>query len=186
MTKREQILATTLKLVAKQSIQATPMSQIVEESKVATGTIYYHFKSKDEIIREIYLNKKRDLQKLIQNNLDENEPLKSQFFNMWNAMYDYYISNPLIFWFVQQASNSSTIDQQTKTEGEKYYVDIVRFFAKGINSQKFIDMHPALMGELVHGNICTLVELQLKNQIEDIERQRKSAVTFSWNAINKK
>ena len=50
MTKKEKILETTLQLIAKNGLNASPMSMIAKEANVATGTIYHHFKSKEEIM----------------------------------------------------------------------------------------------------------------------------------------
>jgi AcrR family transcriptional regulator len=65
VTKKEKILETTLQLIAKNGLNASPMSMIAKEADVATGTIYHHFKSKEEIINEIYLNKKKDFKRIL-------------------------------------------------------------------------------------------------------------------------
>lgn len=55
MSKKAIVLQTTLELITKQGIHATSLSQIIKESGVANGTVYHHFKNKEEIITELYL-----------------------------------------------------------------------------------------------------------------------------------
>ena len=50
MSKKAIVLQTTLELITKQGIEATSLSQIIKESGVANGTVYHHFKNKDEIL----------------------------------------------------------------------------------------------------------------------------------------
>ena len=60
--KKQDILDTTLALVVRQGLHATPMAQIAQESNVAVGTIYHYFSSKEEIIHELYLGIHQDLE----------------------------------------------------------------------------------------------------------------------------
>lgn len=51
---RRQILDVTLKLFAERGFAATSMNDIVRESGLSKGGIYWHFKSKDEIVATIF------------------------------------------------------------------------------------------------------------------------------------
>lgn len=185
MTKKEIIQETMLKLIAEQGVQATPMSQIAKESGVATGTIYHHFSSKEEIIREIYLNKKKDFRDMIEMELQDKDPLEKQFARLWIAIYYYYLNNPLLFRFTQQVASTPIISEETKKAGQNYYAGIFEFFQKGIEAGRFVKMDVHLITELIHGNICSLVDLQLNNELERSEKNIRDAVDFSWKAIAK-
>ena len=50
------IYKTALKVFAKNGFEKTNVDQIAEKAKIAKGTIYYHFKSKDEIFLGIIDN----------------------------------------------------------------------------------------------------------------------------------
>ncbi len=54
---RQKILDTASRLFHTQGYQATGINQIIEESKVAKGGLYYLFKSKEELCIE-YLNRR--------------------------------------------------------------------------------------------------------------------------------
>ncbi|NCP84391.1 MAG: TetR/AcrR family transcriptional regulator [Bacteroidetes bacterium] len=181
--KKEQVIETTLLLIASQSIQATPMSQIAKVSGVAIGTIYHHFKSKEDILKEIYLRIKQDFQEIIESQLSESKSTKENFDSIWLGLHAYYIINPLKFLFLQQVTNSPAIDEETKKKGEKHYQAVILFFEKGIQEGVFQFMSPVLMAELVHGIITTMVELELNSKLEEATKERESALVFSWNAV---
>jgi AcrR family transcriptional regulator len=54
MTKREMILQTAMKLFIKKGIHSTSTASIAKKSGVATGTLFHHFKTKEELVNELY------------------------------------------------------------------------------------------------------------------------------------
>ena len=60
MNKRELILETTLDLIAEVGLQGTSIPLIIKKSGVAAGTIYHHFKGKDDLIESLCLQLKEE------------------------------------------------------------------------------------------------------------------------------
>lgn len=54
MTKRKKILQTAMNLFIKKGIQNTSTASIAKEAGVATGTLFHHFKTKEELVYELY------------------------------------------------------------------------------------------------------------------------------------
>ena len=184
MTKKELILDTTLKLIAENGLNASPMSLIVKTSGVSTGTIYHHFKSKEEIINQIYLNKKKDFQKILEQNKNKKLNFKKEFKSIWLDFYRYFSENPLIYSFTQQISFSPIITDEVKKEGEQFYQYIFKFFQKGIDKNKIIDMDLNLIVQLVLSNILSLVDLKM-NGVIITNKMLQDAIKYSWRGIKK-
>ena len=55
MGRKEEILYATLELAAEDGMKGVSMSQIADKVGIKAPSLYNHFKSKDEIIREMYL-----------------------------------------------------------------------------------------------------------------------------------
>ncbi|MCK5033837.1 MAG: helix-turn-helix transcriptional regulator, partial [Calditrichia bacterium] len=51
--KREAILKATLNLLVERGFHDTPTSLIAKEAGVATGTLFHHFKNKEELINAL-------------------------------------------------------------------------------------------------------------------------------------
>ena len=54
MSRKEEILYATLELAAENGIKGVSMSQIADKVGIKAPSLYNHFKSKDDIIREMY------------------------------------------------------------------------------------------------------------------------------------
>ncbi len=52
--KRRQILDTAIRVFARQGFHATRVSDIADEAGVAYGLVYHYFKSKDEVLNELF------------------------------------------------------------------------------------------------------------------------------------
>ena len=52
--KRQKILDTAMKLFVEKGIQGTPTSLIAKEAGVATGTLFHHFPTKEDLVNELY------------------------------------------------------------------------------------------------------------------------------------
>lgn len=54
MTRKEEIIYATLELAAENGIKGVSMSQIADKVGIKAPSLYNHFKSKEEIIKEMY------------------------------------------------------------------------------------------------------------------------------------
>jgi len=184
-TKRDKILNAMLLLVVKQGIQSTPMSQIVNESGVAAGTIYHHFSSKEEIINELYLILKEDFGKALSQNLDSHLTYQEKFFQIWKNLYDYFCENETAFHFSEQIGNCTMIQPETKQKGEAHYLPILDFFQHGIKQKVLREMDLKLMTNLIYGNVITAVQLTLSGDLIMTNERLDSVIRSSWDSIVK-
>ena len=56
MDKREQIIGVATKLFSERGYENTPLSAVCEAANVSKGLIFHHFKSKNDLLREIFSN----------------------------------------------------------------------------------------------------------------------------------
>ncbi len=68
--RKEEIIMATLKLASAKGLKAVSMSMIAEEIGIKKPSLYNHFKSKDEIINEMYLFLRKKAQIETQTQLD--------------------------------------------------------------------------------------------------------------------
>ena len=54
LEKREEIIGAALELIAEHGFHGAPMAMIAKKAKVAAGTIYRFFESKDDLINETF------------------------------------------------------------------------------------------------------------------------------------
>ena len=63
--RRRQILEVALGLFLRRSFKGTPMSSIAEEVGISKAGLYYHFKTKEDILRALYFPSFTELEALL-------------------------------------------------------------------------------------------------------------------------
>lgn len=175
-----------LEMLVKQGIHNTPMSQIAKASGVATGTIYHHFKSKDEIIHALYINKRKEFGRVLEDSINPIFSFEEQFKAMWLAIYQYYINNPLVFSFTEQVSRTPIIEKELHEEGWRFYQPAIDFFSIGVKKKILRKLDPVLVVEMMHGNIVTLAHMVIADQKEISKSMIAQAISISWNGVVKR
>ncbi len=184
MSKKAIVLQTTLELITKQGIGATSLSQIIKESGVANGTVYHHFKNKEEIITELYLMLTQDFGTVVMRNIPEDD-IKKQFTVMWLNLFYYFVNNPIAFVFSEQIARSPEIPQSLKDQARQYYNDIEQFFKEGIRQKVFKSYNTLVMEELFFGNVVSLVKIHENETVNLQEKHINQAIEISWRGFLK-
>lgn len=183
MIKRDKILKTALELIVNQGIQETPMSQISKVAGVAMGTIYHHFKGKNEIVNAIYLQLKKEIGNALLAEEKSSKGYKALFFQFWNNLFEYYTQNEMAFKFLQTFVQSPLITAEVKEEGSQYYQPIILFFEEGLRNEKLSPVDIVLLTEMIHGNIVSLVQIHFQQTITVNRQIIDQAINMSWNSI---
>ena len=181
--KRQAVLDATLKLITENGFHGTPMSMVAEKAGVATGSIYYYFESKEQIIRELYANIKKKMGEALLENIDESKNFKEQFFKVWKNLYHFFVSHPQEFNFLEQYSNSPFINQQVKEENFRFYKPVIDFIQTGIDKGVLREIHIELMVALLYGSVTSVVKLQLSNILQIEEHLLQDAIQSSWDGV---
>ncbi|PIA78449.1 TetR family transcriptional regulator [Gaetbulibacter sp. 4G1] len=96
MDKKEQIIEIATKLFSENGFENTPISKICEESNVSKGLVFHHFKSKDELLREIFSSTTETIIKLNESVNKEQSPIK-QLLDLINSFFSQIEKDKLFF-----------------------------------------------------------------------------------------
>jgi AcrR family transcriptional regulator len=75
MDKKTQIIEIATQLFSENGFENTSISKVCETSNVSKGLVFHHFKSKDELLREIFSSTTEKIIKMNQSINTENSPL---------------------------------------------------------------------------------------------------------------
>lgn len=183
MSKRQQILDTTLDLIADLGFKHASLSLIIKKSNAAAGTIYYHFKNKEELIDTLYSELKAEMGKAIIRNLEQQMNTKEKFFLIWKNLFSYYIENPKKFEFLEDYTNSPLVRKEIKAINKRHYQTAIDYFEYGIEFGMLRDLNLDLMMNLVFGNISTLARMVIMEEIELNEIILNNTIQSSWDSV---
>lgn len=180
--KRQKILDSTVELIAENGLHNTPMSLVSKRSGVSAGAIYHHFSSKEDLINQLYLLEKERMTEATFARLDEEAPFKQQFFQLWEAVYQYYLEYPHRLSFIEQCANSPVITQETLAIKYDNEQKGMQFLARGVEQGDFRQMDLLLLGTLIFSQILAVVKLQLSGgSITD--EMKHQAMHSTWDGV---
>lgn len=173
MSKRDIILEAALGLFIKQGFEKTPTSAISKTAQVATGTLFHHFKTKEDLISALYLDIKLNLKELLITSINQDvlsNPenmnqafIEETFQSVWSSMIAWVLENPCKFKFLTQFSDSAHINSETRERVESAFSEWNTLFEKGQALGTFSDMPVELLVGLATNHIFTSCEFLLVN-----------------------
>jgi AcrR family transcriptional regulator len=162
--KREHILKAALDLFIQQGFEKTPTSMISKAANVATGTLFHHFKTKEELISALYLDIKLSLQSALTSADSESLPdknnmnelfIKNIFHRVWFSMISWFLDNPNEFKFLSQFSDSAHINGETRERVEDAFSEWKVLFEAGQKIHVFNKLPADLLLGLVTSHVFT-------------------------------
>lgn len=183
MNKKSAIIQTTLRLITENGFHGAPMSQIAKEANVAAGTIYHHFKSKDDLIVCAYDFVSEELGNSLVKNDDKSKNYKERFYNFWINLYDFFIQHPVYFKFLVQYANSPFITNEKREEVFQYYEPVILFFVEAMENEIIITTEINLIISILYGTICEIAHIHITGELEMTSDRLKQAIEISWNGL---
>jgi AcrR family transcriptional regulator len=173
MSKRDLILDAALNLFIQQGFEKTPTSAISKAANVATGTLFHHFKTKEDLISALYLDIKLGLQDILltsTNHQSLNDPanmtqvlIKTTFKTVWFSTISWVLENPGKFQFLTQFRDSAHINGETRERVENAFSEWKMLFEVGQKIETFNKLPVDLLLDLATNHIFTTCGFLLSN-----------------------
>ena len=158
MDKKELLLEAATKLFVARGLHATPTSAISKEAGVSAGILFHYFKTKDDLIDELYLSIKKELNSSILNDINKINSDIGKLRLIWSNLWSWGLDNKLKFKFLQQ------IDHTNCSEKVKNHPEIVAklemfktFIQEYIDNKTMKDIEPMFLMSSMHGLISSMV-----------------------------
>lgn len=158
MTTKEKILNTALKLFVEKGIDKTSTNLIAKESGVASGTVFVHFKSKQEIVDTLYLNSKQKLFEGVKDSFDVNLDIKSNYYNLSRSFINYFLQNPLDYDFQKLIKKGIDVSLEVMREGDGHFAYMHESTKKAIAEGSLKQIDAGLIFMLTWNSLLTIVD----------------------------
>ena len=189
MTKREEIILSTLNLASKYGLKSLSMSQIAESVGIKKPSLYNHFNSKEELIKEMYEYIRNQSKQDIPNVSIEDILKKSTYDILFNSVMNYkkMIMNEEMFKFYsviysERATNNEA-SQIVVEETNKMINATKALFALLKENNKLviddIEMASISFSMTIHSLIDYEIDLKKSNQNYDENNISKYIKWFS-------
>lgn len=182
ISRRQKVVNTTLKLIAGGGFHASPMSEVANLSKVAVGTIYHHFPSKEALFDAVHLETCTEMAKIC-NETYSNKALKpvSKLSVIWIELFDYLSKEPQRFHALIQYR--STPPSMNNAEFEGALTAVKEIVKEGQKQGKFCKIHINILFEMWISSILSAVRIKVvqkrkmsSNEIKELANQAVALV----------
>lgn len=181
MLTKEKILKSALKLFAKQGIDKTSTAQITKDVGIAEGTLFVHFKTKQELIDSLYLEIKKGSAGNLTELIDPKVSVEKNIKKMSKYLVEYLIKNFNELVFMEIIEKDPQISKKARAEASKIYKDVVLQIDKWIKGGKLKKLNTELIGYIFWTNIVGVSKYchAKKVKVSDV------MLTIIWDAVKK-
>lgn len=183
--KKTAILNATLDLISENGFHNSPMSILAKKANVATGTIYHYFENKEQLIIELYFCVREKITQSITIDEDPNRSYRERFRRFFFSLYQYHITHPKEFQFLEQYASSPFIAKLDREGQNKPIQPIIDFVRKGVVTMQLRDMPTRLLWALMQAQIHAIVRLHLNNEMIIDDENLANAFQACWEGLKK-
>lgn len=117
--KRRLILDAALRVFAERGYHGTAVPEVAHAAKVATGTLYHYFESKELLVNEVYRDAKTRLRATLLHELPKLDPYqmdqgRAWFAALWNRLGAFAQAEPDAFRFLEMQDHTPYLDNESK------------------------------------------------------------------------
>ena len=132
MSKRQDILDAAVELFVRQGVDNTPTSQISKVAGVATGTLFHHFRCKDDILSALVLDIHESSHAAVFSGSAHIADFKSRFEAMWLAFVRWAMKHPNKLHFRAQIESRINLDEETQKQVDRLQSEFEDIANQGI------------------------------------------------------
>lgn len=181
--KRRQILEAALELFSDYGFHGASMAKLAEKAGVPVGTIYRHFKGKEDLIHALYVEMKRERLAAMLEGYDPAMSLRARFELFWTNTYAYCVTHPRKFKFTEQYAFSPYLRDVTKAIQIDMSSELARFFGDGYAQGVFKSLPPQILSALISGPLNALVTRAIADIVTLDQTDQQSVMDACWDAI---
>jgi AcrR family transcriptional regulator len=168
--------------VVARGIGSVSIAGIVKRARVSAGTVYVHFESKEHLVREIYMEVKREFHALMMSAGDIAD-VRAMIRQMWSDMFAFVAEKPEEFLFLEYGTTAKILTEEQEQITRQMGVDIAALLQRGVDDRTLAQLDNEVLTLLL---VAPAMQLA-RRLIHDGERPSPELVelTFQrvWRAI---
>lgn len=170
--KEKAILDAAVAVFAERGFWNTPTSLVSKTARVAEGTLFNYFATKDDLISAVYLAIKRELADGLMAGFFANKTLRDKMRHHWNRYIEWGVQNPQKFNVLQQINTTYQLEASVKAQGMEPFVEIERLAKESIAKGEIYDYPVEYLAAMIDTQSAMTVRLMAMNpgQSEDYKR----------------
>lgn len=181
--KVEAIAAAVYRLAALRGLAAMTLADIAREAGMATSTLYVYYKSREDLLDDVYRKAKTTTVLRYARNDDAAAPLKARLRQIWRNIVENRIENSQQVAFLEQYYHSDFISEASRTLGTNMAAPFLELLAIGQQSEQLKPVPPVLLAATVMGLAKETAILVASGRLANDEQTFTHGYQLCWDAI---
>ena len=140
MEKVDRILQASIKLIVTKGLHAVKIADIANEAGVGIGTIYKHFKDKEDIVQKLWIwQKKEESSYVFKGYTQFQGDAKERFWFLWERVIRYFVSHRDAYSFSYHFAASPVLTEEIHDVAMKDFLLFDQMFEAGREQNLFKD-----------------------------------------------
>jgi AcrR family transcriptional regulator len=181
--KVEAIATAVYRLSAQRGLAAMTLADIAREAGVATSTLYVYYKSREDLLDDVYRKAKTATVLRYARNDNPEAPLKSRLRQIWCNIVENRIENSQQVAFLEQYYHSDFISEASRALGTNMGAPFLELLAMGQQSEQLKPVEPTLLAATIMGLAKETAILVASGRLANDESTFASGYQICWDAI---
>lgn len=182
MDSKDKIFNAALKLFIKEGFHGTSTSKIANEAGISNGTLFHHFKTKEDLISRLYLRIKGEYKNYLLEHMGHCKTSKSKIKQFWLSCVQWNLENEDSMTFFIMFSNSPYIDKLSKEEASRNFNFIFELFQESIDDEILINVNPNLIIHYFYASVKAFTTFIMDNP-DNFEEYLNIAFNMWWRSV---
>ena len=185
MDKKDRVLKAALKLFVEFGFHDTPTSKIAKEAEVATGTLFYFFATKDELVKTLYIEIKGCLTNHITEAIKTETTLHGILKGYYVATLQWALEHKTEFRFIEQFNTSPYLNQIASEEIEKHIKPVMDILRNGITAKIIKPLDAEIIFTLIGAHTYAINQYLVTKKLPKTKQHKIINETFDllWEMI---
>ncbi|WP_367866228.1 TetR/AcrR family transcriptional regulator [Pedobacter sp. WC2423] len=180
ISKKEKIIIAAIDLFVDRGFDKVATADISKSAGVATGTLFHHFSTKDDIIISSYVYAKRNF--IAQTKTNETAcDVREHLRRMWNNLIEWSLAHKNEFGFIQQFVNSAYYKKQIMQEDDTW-LELLHWWKVAILNKQIKDVPVEFLIKMFSTLLYSTIDFLIHNPQEK-EKYFQVSFALCWDMV---
>lgn len=181
----EAILDAALGLFASQGYHGTTVPEVAQRAKLAAGTLYRYFDSKEALVNALFRREKRRFMLALLDGVAVDAPHREQFRALWFRLARFYEEHPQSTQFLELHLHGPYLDDESRALELQSLEPVVLYVQSAQAQQVIKPLDPKAVIALVYGAFLGLTKAQMAGQLVLTPALLAQAEACAWEAVRR-
>lgn len=182
--KRNAILASATKVFAERGLSA-PTAAITSAARVAEGSLFTYFKTKDELINALYRELKLELADAMMSGFPRKQSVRTRLQHVWNGYVNWGVAHPEGQTVLRQIQVWGGLTEQSKAAAAAPFGEFERIAEDAVAQRIYRDMPlPFIVAAL--SSLADMTMEFMRRNPQQAEEYRAHGFELFWAGVTRK